>query len=122
MRRHVLLIEDEPNISEAIRFLMMRAGWTVAVHHEGTEAVEAVRRETPDVVVLDMMLPGRSGFDILADLRADPELSGLPVLVLSAVGQGGARDAAERAGANRFMTKPFANSEVVAAITELGGA
>lgn len=122
MGRRVLLIEDEPHIAEAIRYILARDGWAVASHGEGAGALDAIRREAPDVLVLDMMLPGRSGFDILEDLRADPDLAGLPVLVLSANGQGEARMAAEGAGASRFIAKPFANSDILAAVRQMAGA
>ncbi len=121
MGKRVLLIEDEPNIIEAIGFILARDGWQVATHSEGTEAIEAIRRETPDVVILDVMLPGRSGFDILSEMRADSGLAHLPVLMLTAKGQVKEREAAERAGADRFMTKPFSNAEVLASVRELGG-
>ncbi|MCB2124707.1 MAG: response regulator [Rhodobacteraceae bacterium] len=122
MSGRVLLIEDEPHIAEAIRYILARDGWAVASHAEGQGALEAIRREAPDVLVLDMMLPGRSGIDILEDLRADPALSGIPVLVLSANGQGEARMAAEGAGAARFIAKPFANADIVAAVRQMAGA
>lgn len=122
MSRRVLLIEDEPNIAEAIRYILTRDGWAVASHAEGGDAVEVIRREAPDVVVLDIMLPGRSGLAILEDLRADPELADLPVLVLSARGQGDARAVVEVVGAARFIAKPFANSDIVTALRQMAGA
>ncbi|MCE8007866.1 response regulator [Aestuariivita sp.] len=119
MSRKVLLIEDELNIIEAIRFLLSRDGWTVHTHANGADAVEEVIRVAPDLVVLDMMLPGRSGMDILRDLRAAPATSDLPVLMLTARGQSRDRDMAEKAGVNRFMTKPFSNSEVLETVRDL---
>ncbi|MGR3805153.1 response regulator transcription factor [Marinibacterium profundimaris] len=119
MSRHVLLIEDEPNIIEAIRFLLSRDGWRVDTHADGTDAVEVIRRVAPDLVILDMMLPGKSGMDILGDLRAQPDYSELPVLMLTARGQSRDRDMAERAGVSRFMTKPFSNAEVLSAVRDL---
>ncbi|MFY9210898.1 MAG: response regulator [Aestuariivita sp.] len=119
MSRKVLLIEDEPNIIEAIRFLLSRDGWSVHTHANGADAVEKVNRVAPDLLVLDMMLPGRSGMDILRDLRSNPATEGLPVLMLTARGQTRDRDMAEKAGANRFMTKPFSNTEVLEAVREL---
>ena len=119
MGKRVLLIEDEPNIVEAIRFLLSRDGWAVDTHADGASAVEAVRQRAPDVVVLDVMLPGMSGFDVLAALRDDPATAALPVLMLTARGQRRDREMAERMGASRFMTKPFSNAEVVAAVRDL---
>lgn len=119
MGRRVTLIEDERNIIEAIRFILARDGWDVRTHSNGDDAVEAVRAQRPDLLILDVMLPGRSGFDILQEIRGDPEMNGLPVLMLTARGQERDRDMAERAGASRYMTKPFSNAEVLAAVREL---
>jgi DNA-binding response OmpR family regulator len=122
MTKRILLVEDEPNIIEAIRFILSRDGWHVHTHSDGRTAVEALRRTAPNVLVLDVMLPGRSGFDILRDLRADAEFAELPVLMLTAKGQGRDRAQAERYGATRFMTKPFANAEVLEAVNAMAGA
>ena len=121
MGRQVLLIEDEPNIIEAISFVLSRDGWQVATHADGSGALEAVRRLRPDVLILDVMLPGRSGFEILADIRADADLQGLKVLMLTAMGQVKEREAAARAGADLFMAKPFANADMLAAVRALAG-
>lgn len=117
--KRVLLVEDEPNIVEAVRFLLSRDGHRVATHADGTTAVEAVARHAPDLVVLDVMLPGRSGYDVLADLKADPATADLPVLMLTARGQSADRERALRLGAARFLTKPFSNAEVRAAVSDL---
>ncbi|WP_204114745.1 response regulator transcription factor [Shimia biformata] len=119
MTKRVLLIEDEPNIIEAISFILSRDGWEVATHSNGHDAMDAVRRRSPDLVILDVMLPGKSGFEILRELRDDPETDGLPVLMLTARGQNKDREMAEKAGASRFMTKPFSNSDVIEAVRDL---
>lgn len=119
MGKHVLLVEDETNIVEAIRFLLTREGWQVDTHSDGADAVDVIRDMRPDLVVLDHMLPGKSGLDILGELRADPEFTKLPVLMLTARGQARDREQAEKAGVSRFMTKPFSNTEVVTAVRDL---
>lgn len=119
MGKHVLLVEDETNIIEAMRFLLTREGWRVDTHSDGTTAFDAIRAASPDLVVLDYMLPGRSGLDILTDLRAEPEYENLPVLMLTAKGQQRDREQAEKAGVSRFMTKPFSNAEVLTAVRDL---
>ncbi len=119
MGRRVLVIEDEPNIIEALSFILSRDGWTVHTHADGLTALARVRALPPDLVILDVMLPGKSGFDILRELRADPAIAALPVLMLTARGQTRDREMAERLGATRFMTKPFSNAEVVAVVREL---
>ncbi len=117
--RHVLLVEDEPNIAEAIRFILMRDGFRVTTYNDGTGAVSRIVAAAPDVLILDLMLPGVSGLDILSGLRADPATAGLPVMMLSAKGLARDREAAERAGANVFMTKPFSNAEMLAQVRML---
>ena len=119
MGKHVLVIEDEPNIIEAISFILSRDGWTVDTHSNGHDAVDVVRAKSPDLVILDVMLPGKSGYDILTELRSGAETADLPVLMLTARGQTKDRDLAEKIGASRFMTKPFSNAEVLEAMREL---
>ena len=121
MAGRVLLIEDEPNIIEAIRFILSRDGWRVDTHADGQTAMEAVRARQPDIVILDVMLPNRSGYDILHDLRHDDAFRELPVLMLTARGQSKDRDLAETLGVSRFMTKPFSNGEILATVRELAG-
>lgn len=117
--KHVVLVEDELNIAEAIRFLLSNDGWRVETLANGANAVEVIRNATPDLVMLDVMLPGKSGFEILHDMRADPALTDMPVLMLTARGQRSDRELAEKAGVSRFMTKPFSNSEMLDAVREL---
>lgn len=119
--RQVLVIEDEPNIIEAISFILSRDGWTVSTHSNGETAVEAVHRVAPDALILDVMLPGRSGYDILQDLRADAATKDIPVLMLTARGQKNDRELAERLGVNMFMTKPFSNAEVLENLRQIVG-
>ncbi len=121
MGKRVLLIEDEPNITEAIRFLLSREGYQVDTHTDGSTALEAVAARRPDMVILDVMLPNKSGYDILRELRADEATARLPVLMLTARGQRRDREMAERFGASRFMTKPFSNSEMLGSVRELLG-
>lgn len=119
MARRVLVIEDEPNIAEAISFILRRDGWGVSTHADGSTAVTAVLDAVPDALILDVMLPGRSGYDILQELRSHDQTRRLPVLMLTARGQRTDREQAERLGVNRFMTKPFSNSEMLDALNDL---
>ena len=119
MGNKILLIEDEPNIIEAISFILKRDGWVVATHGDGRTALEAVGRHAPDLVILDVMLPGRSGYDILQDLRGEAATQELPVLMLTARGQNKDRELAQQLGASRFMTKPFSNADMLTCIHEL---
>lgn len=119
MEKRVLLVEDEPNIIEAIRFLLTRDGWRVDTHSDGSTAVDKVHDLKPDLLMLDHMLPGKSGMDILTELRSDEAYRNLPILMLTARGQLRDRTLAEEAGVSRFMTKPFSNTEVLNAVRDL---
>lgn len=119
MKKRVLLVEDEPNIIEAITFLLSREGWHVDTHVDGATAVDKVRDVAPDLLMLDHMLPGKSGMDILTELRSDAAYDALPILMLTARGQMRDRTQAEEAGVSRFMTKPFSNTEVLNAVRDL---
>lgn len=119
MTKHVLLIEDEPNIIEAISFILSREGLLVETHSDGTTANEKLRAKQPDLVILDVMLPGKSGYDILRELRDDPVTADLAVLMLTARGQTRDREMAERAGVSAFMSKPFSNAEMLDTVRAL---
>lgn len=120
--RVVLVIEDEPNISEAIRFILRRDGWAVQTHADGLDALQQIEAVRPELVILDVMLPGRSGFDILQAMRSHAGLQRVPVLMLTAKGQTADRDLAMQAGASLFMAKPFSNAELLASVRQLVGA
>lgn len=98
---------------EAIAFILSREGWEVQGHGKGSTALDEVARVKPDIVILDVMLPGRSGLDILRDLRSTPGTEALPVMMLTAKGQAKDRDMAMALGANAFLTKPFSNTELI---------
>ena len=119
MNKTVLIIEDEPNIVEAISFFLSREGWTVYTHSNGHDAMDVISTKAPDLLVLDGMLPGRSGYEILRDLRENGPNKELPVLVLTARGQTRDQELAKEAGADRFMMKPFSNAELRDTISEL---
>ena len=117
----VLIAEDEPSILESLDFILRRAGWSIDSVTDGEAVLERVRRNRPRVLVLDVMLPRRSGFDVLKQLRADGETKDLPVLILTAKGQQQDRRIAEELGADGFVTKPYSNAEVVGAVRQLLG-
>lgn len=121
MAGKVLLIEDETNIAEAIRFILSRDGWQVTVLDTGERAEAALRGAGYDLVIVDHMLPGRTGLEVVAALRADPETTDLPVMMLTAKSQVRDRQAAAEAGVTHFMTKPFANADMLAAVRALAG-
>ena len=121
MAKTVLIIEDEPHIIEAISFLLSRDGWDVVTHSDGGTALERMTALDVDLVILDVMLPNKSGFDILKEMRASARFAKKPVLMLTAKGQKRDRQAAEELGASYFMSKPFSNQEILEAVKKLSG-
>lgn len=120
MTKRVLLIEDEPNIIEAIRFVLSRKGYSVDVHSDGATALDAISAKSPSMIILDVMLPNKSGYEILKALRTEVGAT-TPVLMLTARGQKKDREMADRYGADRFMTKPFSNADLLRSVEELIG-
>ena len=119
MAKRVLLAEDEANIAESISFLLQRAGFEVTVENDGRRALDAVMADAPDVLVLDVMLPGLDGYEILRKLRVDRRGETLPVLMLTARHTIGDRVEGLDAGADDYLVKPFSLDELFARIRAL---
>ena len=119
MTIRVLLAEDEPHIVESLTFLLERAGYQVDVDTDGRAALESVINNLPNVLVLDVMLPELDGYEVLRRIRANDRTKSLPTLMLTAKGQREDRETAMDIGADMFITKPFANAEIVDAIKQL---
>lgn len=115
----VLIAEDEPGILESLNFILKRAGWSVHAVTDGDAVMDALRAMSPRVVVLDVMLPKRSGFEVLKQIKADTSARNTPVLILTAKGQQQDKRTAADLGADAFVTKPYANADVIAAINSL---
>lgn len=112
--RQILIVEDEPNILASLIFIMEREGWSVASVTDGDSAITSLSINVPDMVILDVMLPKRNGFDVLKHIRSQHRLQHLPVMMLTAKGQDQDRNIAHDLGADIFITKPFSNKDVVA--------
>jgi DNA-binding response OmpR family regulator len=112
MTHRVLVADDEPNILISLEFLMKREGHAVSVARDGHEALAAIRRDVPDLVLLDVMMPGLSGFEVCQAVRADDALRAVRILMLTAKGR--ETDVAKglALGADGYMTKPFATREL----------
>lgn len=113
MKKTITIVEDEPFIIEALSFILEKEGFMVKSISDGAKAIEFIKDTEPDLVILDIMLPNVSGMKILEDIRSTKSISELPVLMLTAKGQKKDRRAAEDAGVNKFMTKPFDNAELI---------
>lgn len=117
---HVLVVEDDAHVRRVLRLVLEDLGTVTAV---GTReaAMRAVTQQRPDVVVLDVMLHGSSGLALLSHWRADEDLADLPVVLLTALDDSMERKAGRAAGADAYLTKPFANEDLLAVVATLGG-
>jgi len=115
----VLIIEDSADIAELIKHYLDRAGYDTVVHGSGRDGLVAARQSPPDLVVLDVMLPGMDGMQVCQALRAEPTTSGLPILMLTARGEEADRVRGLELGADDYVTKPFSPKELVARVGAL---
>lgn len=115
----VLIAEDEPAILQSLTFILERAGWKIASVTDGDAALEALRQQRPRLLLLDIMLPKRSGLEVLKQIRAEPSLQAVQVLILTARGQQQDRQLAMELQADGFVTKPYANADVVNEVNRL---
>jgi DNA-binding response OmpR family regulator len=122
MSHKVLIADDEPNIVISLEYLMKRAGYAVSIARDGQEAIDAIRRERPRLVLLDVMMPKKNGFEVCQELRADAALRDTLVLMLTAKGRDTDVDKGLGVGADAYMTKPFSTKELVAKVAEMLGA
>jgi len=121
MRPRVLLVEDHPTMREAMRMVLADEGFTVDAAEDGTRALDVITSERPDLVLLDLNIPGIPGSELLAALRSSPQTSDIPVIVVTAEEEEGRR-AAMRAGADDYLTKPFSPRALVRTVERvLGG-
>jgi len=119
MNEKILIADDEPNIVVSLEYLLQREGYEVHVARDGEAALAAIARERPALVLLDVMMPGKSGFEVCASVRADPALAGTRILMLSAKGRDTDLAKGMALGADAYMTKPFATRELVARVAEM---
>lgn len=113
MSRTVLIVDDEPNIVVSLEFLMEQAGFRVGVAKNGEEALELLPNLKPDVVLLDVMLPGIDGFDVLQHIRQTPSLQQIAVIMLTAKGRDVEVTKGMALGANAYITKPFSTRDLL---------
>ena len=122
MTHKILIADDEPNIVISLEYLLQREGYAVVVARDGQEALDAIARERPALVLLDVMMPHKTGFEVCQAVRADETLQATKILMLTAKGR--ETDVAKglSLGADAYMTKPFSTRELVQKVAELLGA
>lgn len=119
MSRKVLIADDEPSIVTSLEFLMQRRGYEVRVARDGDEAMRLVGSFQPHVVLLDVMMPRRSGVEVCREIRGNPAWRGIKVVMISAKGREIDVDRGVAAGADAYVTKPFSTKALVATVDEL---
>lgn len=118
-QQEILIVDDEPNIVAALEFLLARGGYQVRVANSGEEALRQIERSEPALVLLDVMMPRMSGYEVCRQLRERPEWRSIKVVMLSA--KGGETDIGKgfSSGADLYVTKPFSTTELVAKVAEM---
>ena len=115
----ILIADDEPNILISLEYLMKREGYAVSVARNGAEALDTLRREHPTLVLLDVMMPGKTGFEVCQEVRADDELKDTLILMLTAKGRDTDVAKGIALGADDYITKPFSTKELVQKVRDL---
>ena len=113
MSHRILIADDEPNIVVSLEFMLKRAGYEVLVARDGTQALAMIRAERPDLVLLDGMMPGLSGFEVCEAVRADAGLSAVRIMMLTAKGRETDVARGMGAGADAYVIKPFSTRELM---------
>jgi two-component system, OmpR family, phosphate regulon response regulator PhoB len=119
MPQHILVVEDEPSIAELISINLTHAGYTVSRALQADEALLLLRNTKPDLVILDWMMPGKSGVQFARELRSNPLTQAIPILMLTAKGEEADKVLGLDAGADDYVTKPFSPKELVARVKAL---
>jgi len=119
MARRILIAEDEPSIVLSLEFLLSEAGHEVFTATTGTDALKLAQERKPDLIVLDVMLPVVNGFEVCRTLRADPDLRGTRILMLTARGREQEVARGLALGANAYITKPFGTRELMKVVEDL---
>ncbi|NHC07744.1 response regulator transcription factor [Azonexus fungiphilus] len=121
MSKKILIVDDEPNIVISLEFLMKKEGFEVAVACDGEEALAKVAEFAPDLVLLDVMMPKKSGYEVCEALRADPAQAALKIVMLTAKGRDTEVAKGLAIGADVYMTKPFSTKELMLRVRETLG-
>lgn len=121
MAKRVLIVDDEPNIVAALEYLLQRSGYEVRAAGNGDEALHEIEKFGPDLVLLDVMMPRRSGYEVCQRIREHEDWKRIKVIMLSARGREAEVNKGLSLGADLYITKPFSNAELVARIGDLLG-
>ena len=119
MGKQVLIADDEPNIVAALEYLLQRSGYEVSIARNGDEALRLIELNRPDLVLLDVMMPVRSGYEVCQVIRAREDWRHIKIVVLTAKGRDADANRGLALGADLYITKPFSNRDLIAKINRL---
>ena len=119
MAKEILIVDDEPSIVIPIQFLMEQQGYSVIVAENGEDALDIIHKYEPDLVLLDIMLPGIDGYEVCEIVRLNPKYRHIKIIFLTAKGREVEIAKGMALGADAYITKPFSNAEVVEKVKEL---
>lgn len=119
MSKSILVVDDEPNIVLSLEFLMKQAGFEVRVANDGEAALQAMAERAPDLVLLDVMIPKRDGYDVCQTIRANPAWNGVRIVMLTAKGREVEQQKGLALGADAYITKPFSTRELTQRVKDM---
>jgi len=119
--KKILIADDDPMMVKLLEFNLRRAGYTVVICREGLSVCACAQAEHPDLAILDVMLPGRTGLELLQDFHAEPALASLPVVIVTSEGKSSTQDDLLAAGARNVYTKPFSPTMLLERVRQLLG-
>lgn len=117
--RKILVVDDEPFICRSLTFVLRKENYEVFEARNGEEGLAAIKKHRPDLVFLDVMMPKINGFQVTEQVRQDPNLAGVRIVLLTAKGQESDREVGKNAGADDYMTKPFSPTKILERVRQM---
>ena len=117
----ILIADDEPNITRSLSFVLSKEGFDVSTAEDGDQAMSMIRKSKPNILILDVMMPEKNGYEVCQEIKSDPSLKDIHVWILTAKGRAADRETGLAQGADEFITKPFSPMMLAARVKELLG-
>lgn len=121
LKKKILIVDDEPDLVETLKVNLERENYECFAAYDGNSGLSRARNEMPDLIILDVMLPGIDGYMVSRLLKFDEQFEGIPIIMLTAKGQSEDREMGEQTGADYYMTKPFSTEKLLAKVKEFLG-
>lgn len=121
MGKKILIVDDEPNIVRSLSFVLNKGGYDVSIAEDGDQAMAMIRGSKPDILILDVMMPKKNGYDVCQEIKSDAEFRDIHIMMLTAKGQKGDLEMGLSQGADEYITKPFSPMKIAARVKKLLG-